>query len=233
MAALPIRTIHARQGSVLTATKTPSPTGKSNQDHEAPNTKQLGLERIVFFSDAVFAIAITLLALEIRLPIGYETLSNSELLASLLGIWHKYLAFGISFLVIGTFWTSHHRKFLLIERYDNGLITLNLLILMVIAFIPFPSSVISDNGNRTGTILYALTMLVAGLLFAALWWHATLDNRLVADDLSQAERRREFLSPILTVVIFLLSIGVALLNADLAKLTWLLLFPVTIYVNRG
>jgi len=71
----------------------------------------LGLERLVFFSNAVFAIAITLLALDIRLPAGSEMFSDAQLLAALLGIWHKYLAYGISFFVIGTLWIGHHRKF--------------------------------------------------------------------------------------------------------------------------
>lgn len=187
---------------------------------------------MVLFSDAVIAIAITLLALDIRLPGGEEALSDAELLAGLVGIWHKYLAYVISFLVIGTFWISHHRKFLLIKRYDNRLMALNLLLLLVIAFMPFPSSVISANGNRTGTIFYALTMIAAGLVFCALWWYAAKDNRLVAADLSQEQRRREFATPVLTVAVFLLSIGIAFVNAGLAKVTWLLLIPVTIYANR-
>jgi uncharacterized membrane protein len=123
---------------------------------------QLGLERLIFFSDAVFAIAITLLALEIRLPAGGESLNDTQLFAQLIGMWHRYLAFFISFSVIGVFWISHHRKFRFIERYDRSLLMLNLLLLMMIAFIPFPSSIISENPNRTATIFYAVTMTLVG-----------------------------------------------------------------------
>ena len=140
---------------------------------EAPDAvggESLGFERLVFFSDAVFAIAITILVLDIRLPAGEEALTDAELLAQLLGIWHKYLAYIISFLVIGSFWISHHRKFRYNRHYDSNLRFLNLLLLMAIAFIPFPSSVISEHGYRTATIFYALTIIVAGSMSVALWW---------------------------------------------------------------
>jgi uncharacterized membrane protein len=73
---------------------------------------------------------------------------------------------------------AHHRKFRLIRRYDRGLLTLNLLFLMVIAFVSFPTSVISVSGNRTATVFYALTMALAGLMLAAVWWYASRHNRL-------------------------------------------------------
>src|SRR5512134_2409354 len=71
---------------------------------ESGHQDQLGLERLIFFSDAVFAIAITLLVLEIRLPAGTELLDDSQLFTQLTGMWHEYLAYFISFIVIGTFW---------------------------------------------------------------------------------------------------------------------------------
>lgn len=198
----------------------------------ARSDDHLALERLVFFSDAVFAIAITLLALEIRLPASEAIASDAQLLDALLGAWHRYLAFAISFLVIGSFWVAHHRKFRYIQRYDSGLVTLNLLMLMVIAFLPFPSAVLSDYGNRTATIFYALTMTLAGLLFVALWWHATWNNRLVDSRLDARERRREFGAPLSTVAVFVLSIGLAYLDAGLVRLAWLLILPISAFFNR-
>ena len=126
--------------------------------------EKVGLERLVFFSDAVFAIAITLLALDIHLPVEAAHLTDKQLLTSLLQIWPKYLSFIISFLVIGNFWIAHHHRFSLVTHYDNRLLLLNLLVLMSIAFIPFPTSMISENGNRTATIFYALSIATTGLL---------------------------------------------------------------------
>lgn len=200
---------------------------------EAPDhANKLGLERLIFFSDAVFAIAITLLALEIRLPASEELISNAELSAQLVGLWHRYLGYFISFLVIGFFWMAHHRKYLFIKRYDNGLLILNLLILMGIAFIPFPSSVISEYPYRSATIFYALIMLLVALLYLVIWWYASWHNRLIDPGLDVKQRRREFITPLATAAVFLISIGIAYINADVAKFSWLLIVPVTLFLNR-
>lgn len=206
---------------------------KRTPEIEPDHPDQLGLERLVFFSDAVFAIAITLLALEIRLPESEELLSNSQLSAQLTGMWHEYLAFFVSFMVIGTFWIAHHRKYRFIKRYDGRLMLLNLLFLMVVAFVPFPSSVISKYSERTATIFYALTMSLAGLLLAGIWWYASSHNRLIDPDLNANQRQRQFVAPLVTSAIFLLSIGVTFLDAGLGRLAWLLILPVSLYANKN
>lgn len=192
----------------------------ANPGHE---NDALALERLIFFSDAVFAIAITLLALEIRLPANGADLSNAALARALVELWPRYLAYAISFLVIGFFWASHHRKFRLIRRFDHGLLLLNLLLLMVIAFTPFPAAVISENGNRTATIFYALVMILAGLFSAAVWAYAEYGGRLIDPRASGSRRRRrELWTPLAMAGIFLLSIGLAFINEDLAKTSWVL-----------
>jgi uncharacterized membrane protein len=213
--------------------KTPRQPHSAEGKRNAPDQDQLGLERLIFFSDAVFAIAITLLALDIRLPTGGEAPSNAQLLAQLLGVWHKYLAYIISFLAIGSFWMAHHRRFRFIERYDRGLLMLNLLFLMVIAFVPFPTSVISESGNRTATIFYALTMTLAGLMLTAIWWYATWHNHLTDPHLDTQQRRRQFVALLLTVALFALSIGIAFFSENLARLSWLLVVPISRYGQRG
>jgi uncharacterized membrane protein len=203
----------------------------SNTPENTPD-EQLGLERLIFFSDAVFAIAITLLALDIHLPAGQDLFSDTGLLKALAGIWQKYLAYIISFLVIGSFWMAHHRKFRLIVRYDSRLIALNLLLLMVVAFVPFPSSVISEFSNRTATVYYSLTVILAALLLTFMWAYASKHDRLVLPNLDIHLRRRQFIAPLLTAAVFLISIGIAWFNSDAAKLFWLLILPVSIYANR-
>ncbi len=214
-----------------------SPTGKPAKPDAARKksatsyTDTIGLERLIFFSDAVFAIAITLLALEIRLPEEAGQFGDLELWAALAGLWHEYLAYIISFLVIGSFWMAHHRKFRLVDRYDNRLLSLNLLVLMSIVFIPFASSVISVSSNRSATIFYALTMVVVSLLFTAMWAYVSHDNRLLRPDVSQQRKRREFVSVLSTVAVFLISIALSFINTDLARLSWILILPAGIYVN--
>jgi TMEM175 potassium channel family protein len=205
------------------------PVTGSESDHQS----QLGLERLIFFSDAVFAIAITLLALEIRLPAGETINSEVDLFNRLVGIWHSYLAYIISFMVIGTFWIGHHRKFRFIKRYDGRLLLLNLLFLMMIAFIPFPSSIISEYPGRTATIFYALTMLVVALIMIGIWWYASWHNRLTDFNLKKIERRRQFISPLITSAIFIFSIGIAFIDPDIAKFSWLLLLINALVIHRS
>jgi uncharacterized membrane protein len=204
--------------------KSPKPRHSPSEGKPASSEQdQLGLERLVFFSDAVFAIAITLLALEIRLPSLGEHLTNDQLLQALLTIWPKYLSYAISFLVIGSFWMGHHRKFRFIRTYDVNLLLLNILLLMVVAFIPFPTSVISEYGNRTATIFYALVMTVAGLLNALVWVYGSYNNRLIEPNFTPSQRRRETLRALIVPSVFLFSIGLAFINEDLAKYSWLLI----------
>jgi uncharacterized membrane protein len=196
-----------------------------------PKKDEMGLERLVFFSDAVFAIAITLLALEIRLPEDIVHASNTELLQSLISIWPKYLGYSIGFLSIGNFWVIHHRQYRYIERYDTRLVFINLLILMSVAFIPFPTAVISENGNRTATILYALSASAVGLLSGLLWIYASYERRLVAPDMEYAVVRRGIVRNLIAPAVFLFSIGLSYFDPDLAKFSWILIAPAVFLVK--
>jgi uncharacterized membrane protein len=192
---------------------------------------QVGLERLIFFSDAVFAIAITLLSLEIRLPTMDVPMTNAELFHSILAIGPKYVAYIISFLVIGLIWAGHHRKFRLIRGYDGNLILLNLLLLMTIAFIPFPTSLLSTYGNQTATIFYASVMILASLFSLTIWWYVSYKDRLIVPHLDQRQRRREILGPVLVIGVFGLSIGLTFISPGLARLAWLLI-ALTQFVYR-
>jgi TMEM175 potassium channel family protein len=191
--------------------------------HSSPDDQAKGLERLVFFTDAVFAIAMTLLALEIHLPEGQPASSSAELLKQLVAIWPQYLAYVLSFLVIGFFWLGHHRKFRYIRRYDRRFLLLNLFTLMAIAFVPFPTSVMSQHDDRVATIFYASAMAWTGMLFAVQWGYAAHHRRLIAADLDEGQVRFEFWIGVFVPVVFLASIGVAYVAPNLARLTWILM----------
>ena len=159
------------------------------------------------------------------MPAAEGPLTDDQLLDELLNLWPKYLAYVISFLVIGTFWLGHHRRFRYIRRYDRRLLWINLLLLMCVAFIPFPTGVISESGTRTATIFYALTMTAAGLLSGVIWWYAAWRDRLIDPALDRKHRRYEQLAPLVIPGIFLLSIGLAFIDAQLAKYSWSLTLP--------
>ena len=149
------------------------------------------LERLVFFSDAVFAIAITLLVIEIDVPSLPVHATAAEQWGRLADLWPSFFAFFLSFLVIGRFWMGHHALFTHVRRYDPRLMWPNLAFLMAIALMPFASAFLGRNlGHFVPELLYNLTMLACGAL--SLWlgrvaWRAgILDQE--QDDLPVAAR---------------------------------------------
>jgi uncharacterized membrane protein len=123
------------------------------------------LERLVFFSDAVFAIAITLLVIEIHpphLPKGSSDLAHLQALADLIP---SFVGYFVSFMVVGLFWMGHHRAFTLAARYSPRILGWNMALLGVIAFMPFVTAYVSANiTQRVPTIGYCVAMLIAALL---------------------------------------------------------------------
>ena len=195
-------------------------------------TERLGMDRLIFFSDAVFAIAITLLALDLNVPPNLEGIDDERLLRMLLALTDDIAAFVTSFCVIALFWIGHHAKFRSIARYDNTLLWLNMLLLMTIAFIPFPTRVMSDYYTSTSTIFYAAAIAIPGILTAVIDFYVVHKNRL-ADPGSMlhlySQHRWLMLS---TPIIFLISIPVAYFSPGWGRLVWLLLIPMAILKAR-
>jgi uncharacterized membrane protein len=144
--------------------------GTEGDPPAAAMNEYAGLDRIKFFSDAVFAIAITLLILNVAVPTGRH---HSDLAHDLNSIWPEYAAFAFTFLLIGLRWMTHLMQFRYIRAYDYGILGLNLALLFVVAFLPFVSKVLADHpDSRPACILYAASMAVGGLISTALWYHA-------------------------------------------------------------
>ena len=183
----------------------------------------LEYDRVLFFSDAVFAIAITLLVVDIRVP-DIVTDTAQELSADK----GRIVSFAISFLVIGLFWMGHHRLFRYIAALDRRLIFINLLFLGTIAFLPYPTALLFAGGTRqtTGPVFYAACVAVAGLMELAVWLYATHAKGLVPASVSPALRRYELGQLLPTPVVFLLSIPVAFIAPGVAPFTWILLVPI-------
>jgi len=130
--------------------------------------------RIEAFSDGVFAIAITLLILEIKIP----NAGSGDLSRQLIKQWPSYFAFVISFAFIGIMWINHHRLFTHIKRSSNMLLFLNLLLLLGVTAVPFPTAVLAQHlgssNQRTAAILYHGTYFVIAIFFNLLWRYARL-----------------------------------------------------------
>ena len=178
------------------------------------------IERLVFFSDAVFAIAMTLLVLDIPRP-G----PNQNAAAFLTAQNGKFIAYVISFWVIAIFWLGHHRLFRYVREYDHGLIMMNLLLLFCVAFLPYPSAILGDHGDEVGaTVFYALSLAVAGLASAALTWY-TVRLRRFTGPLPATMGRYYVFRGLIVSVVFLASIPVAVWSPEVARIVWLLSFP--------
>jgi uncharacterized membrane protein len=182
----------------------------------------LEYDRVLFFSDAVFAIAITLLVVDLRVPDvvtnAAEEIENSK---------DKILSFTISFLVIGLFWMGHHRLFRYVTTLDRRLIFLNLLFLGTIAFLPYPTALLfaGNTHEPAAPVFYASCVAGAGLLELAVWLYATRKG-LVPASVPLTVRRYELAQLLPTPVVFLLSIPVAFIAPGVAPFTWILLVPI-------
>jgi len=137
--------------------------------------------RVEAFSDGVFAIAITLLILSV----GIEQAPHGDLGTYLVDLWPAYVAYAVSFLTIGIMWVNHHLLFDNFASVDRPMLLLNILLLMLIAFVPFPTHVVaefarSEVDRRNAALLYGLTMTTTAILFFALWMYGS--RRLLRSD---------------------------------------------------
>lgn len=158
------------------------------------------LERLTFFSDAVFAIAMTLLVIEVRPP-HLEHISDAALADELLKLLPNYIGFLTSFLVIGRFWVAHHTLFGMLKATSSRLIWFNLLLLLVVAFMPFPTAIFSEYVRLHVAVgFYSVWLILLGLVNLQLTRIAVKDRLLVRDDVGDEEikaHRRAMIVPIL------------------------------------
>jgi uncharacterized membrane protein len=193
--------------------------------HEDDEAAEEGIGRILALSDGVFAIATTLLILEIAVP---ATTSDADLPKALLGLWPRYLAYVISFVVIARFWVAHRQAFQLIARDDAVLVYLNLLLLMFVAFLPFPTAVLGQHaGSPAAAILYASSVVLTSLAAAAYWWYASGRGNLLRPDARRAQVRAMRARSLASPVFFALTLPIAVFAPYAAEIVWLFVFPLT------
>ena len=182
-----------------------------------------GIGRILALSDGVFAIALTLLILDIVVP---ARTTDDNLGQALLHIWPRYLAYALSFLVIARFWVIHHQTFKLIVRDNTTLVWLNFLLLFFIAFLPFPTAVIgAHEGSAAAAVLYAIAVCLTGASSAAYLWYATGRANLIRPDVGRGQIRAMRARSMSGPVFFALTVPVAAFVSYLAEALWIFAFP--------
>ena len=193
------------------------------EDDEAADEEGIG--RMLALSDGVFAIAITLLILEIAVPV---TTSDAALPKELLGLWPRYLAYVVSFVVIARFWVMHRLAFRLIARDDAVLVWLNLLLLMFVAFLPFPTAVLGAHaGSPAAAVLYATSVILVSIASLAYWWYASGSGRLLRPDVGRARVRALRARGLSGPMFFALTLPIAVFAPYAAEIVWILVFPLT------
>ncbi len=195
--------------------------------------------RIEAFSDGVFAIAVTLLVLDLKVPdLPLATAANQQLLERLLKQWPAYAAFLSSFATILIIWVNHHYLFKLIQRSDRAFMFYNGMLLLVVTFIPFPTSLLSryilTGAASTVAFIYAGTYLLLAVLFNLLWYSAIKRNLLISSSAQRANfsgiRRSYLIGPALYGAAMLLSLFFPILSVCVCLL--LALYFALLYYER-
>ena len=197
-------------------------------------TDRWGTGRMEAFSDGVFAIAITLLILEISVPES----AFEDLWSGILDQWPSYLAYATSFITIGGIWAAHHGIFRRLQYANQRLMVLNLLLLMAVSFLPFPTKLmaeaIHDEGAaRTAVIFYGGTLLVISLLLSALWGSVALDRHVLQPEVSDDEIRAIAIATTPNIGLYITMIALAFFAPQVAIFGYLVVAIVALLRIRG
>jgi uncharacterized membrane protein len=189
--------------------------GHDRSNTERPQVMSGG--RLEAFSDGVFAIAITLLVLDLAVPSREES-RDGGLAAALGRQWPSYFAYLVSFLIIGIIWVNHHTMFDKVRRVDRPVLFANLALLLVVSAIPFPTRLLAEYLTAGGdahvaAAVYSATMFVMGLFFTLLWLTITRDARLLHEHLDPVVSRAALRRFALGNIFYLATIGLAFVSA--------------------
>ena len=172
------------------------------------------------FSDGVFSIAATLLVLDLKVPAA-----NGNLLPALAHLWPAYASYAVSFVTIGIIWMNHHAIFAHLRRVDRPLQALNLLLLLIVAVIPFPTSILatyleSGHDQAAAGAIYGIVMTGMGLSFGSLWLYVLRHDALRTTTIPEARKRALLLRFAVGSPVYAAGIGLAFVSARLSLLIY-------------
>lgn len=183
----------------------------------------MSLNRFEAFSDGVFAIAVTLLVLEIKAPDLSEA-TSSEAITKLLQVFPHILSYITSFIVIGVLWINHHALFHFLKRVDRTVLTINLLLLMCVAFIPYPTALIGEfRASLPVVVFYGLSLALTGFVYNVLWFYI-VHRYIISDDLIQQKGIRKATTWSLSYPIsYLIAAGLAFFSLNWSIMLYVLI----------
>lgn len=186
----------------------------------------MSLNRFEAFSDGVFAIAVTLLVLEIKAP-DLSQATSSEAITKLLQIFPHFLSYVTSFIVIGVLWINHHALFHLLKRVDRTTLVINLFLLMCVAFIPYPTALIGEFGASLASlpvvVFYGLSLAMTGLVYNFLWFYVVQQFIVSEGLIHQRSIRKATIWSLGYPVSYLAATGLAFVNTTLSIALYILI----------
>jgi TMEM175 potassium channel family protein len=196
-------------------------------------TPDIKVEHVISFSDAVFAFAITLMALTIDIPDLPQNLSQTELLQRLDDFYPKFEDYVISFAVIAIFWISYHQVFNHIKGSHISMVYLNLLFLLLITLLSLTTSFVTNYASyQIPYVIYCIIVIMASSLLVLIWWLATRDHRLVDKGIHPQFIKGTFFVLLSLPIIFGISIAISFVNLGIAQYFWLSIIPVNYLIRH-
>jgi|SRR5260370_161040 uncharacterized membrane protein len=178
---------------------------------------QLGRNRIEALTDGVFAVAMTLLVLDIKVPELQQPLTAPELALKLLALWPKFFSYTISFVILGVYWIGHHVTLSFIRRADRLLLWINILFLLWVALVPFSTALLSEYPKtRLAIAIYGANLIAVGLTLALHWWYATAENRCVDPDIHPDLVRGAMYRTLMAPFVYIIAIGLSFFRAEVS-----------------
>lgn len=191
------------------------------------------IERLAFFCDAVFAIALTLLAIDLRLPDSAAIATSGQLLAALADLSPRLYSFALSFLVIVLFWIGSYRTFRFVQRVDGPFIGLNLGLLFLVVLLPFPTSVLGDHGGLlAAVVLYGVLAGITSIFSTAVWVYASGPGKLLSPEVTPAIARYITWRAALVPVVLIGALPLALIAPQVPLVVWLAIAPAQLLMDR-
>jgi uncharacterized membrane protein len=193
---------------------------------------QLSRNRVEALTDGVFAVAMTLLVLDIKVPELQPPLDISQLSGRLLDLWPKFLSYMISFVILGVYWVGHHFQLSFIRKVDRPLLWINLLFLLWVVLVPFSTALLSEYPmTQIAITVYGLNLIAIGVTLAGHWWYATVETRHVDADIHPALVRGALLRTLMAPSVYVVAIAVSFVRPELSLFLYALV-PV-LYILPG
>jgi uncharacterized membrane protein len=182
----------------------------------------LSKNRVETLTDGIFAVAMTLLVLDISVPqissnstVGIVT--GTQLLMRLFDLWPKIFSYGISFVILAIYWMAHHRQFHYLKHVDRALIWINIMFLMTVSLIPFSTSLLGEyREQQISIIVYGGNSIIIASLLYIQWWYATSHHRLVDENLDPYIKSTSSRRLLFGIIIYLIAIGISFVYIQLS-----------------